>query len=310
MVRLSRFGTSRLRLVAGAVLACIWTQPVFAQVYEAVGTRAQGMAGAFVAVADDATATWWNPAGLATGAFFNGIVERRSGQEGDGNWGTSVALPSLGISYYRVSIPQGADSSSTAHTSANRQDGRTGDVRSHPNVLNQVGVTLGQSLGDHFVVGSTISLVWADQTRGDVDVGAMGRFGPARLAIVVKHLGAPDLTSSGEPFELDRQVRAGVAFTSEGRVGLSMTGAVDADLTKTSTVAGDERHLAGGVEVWIHRRLGVRGGASVNTVGSARPSFSAGGSVAFASGVYADGQITRGDDEVLRGWGLGLRVTF
>src|SRR2546428_575593 len=29
-----------------------------------VGARAVGMGGAFVAVADDATAPWWNPAGL------------------------------------------------------------------------------------------------------------------------------------------------------------------------------------------------------------------------------------------------------
>ncbi len=298
-----------LRFVAGAVLASVWTPPVFAQVYESVGTRAQGMAGAFVAVADDATAIWWNPAGLATGAFFNAIVEHRGGQEGgDGNWGASVALPSLGLGYYRLSIPQRVDSRSTAPTSANRQDERTGEVPSHPNVLNQFGVTVGQSLGDHLVVASTISLVWADQARGDVDVGAMGRLGPARLAIVVKHLGAPDLTSSGEPYELDRQVRAGVAITSEGRV--SMTGAVDADLTTTSTAAGDERHLAGGLEVWIRRGLGVRGGASVNTVGDVRPSFSAGGSVAFASGVYAEGQITRGDDEMLKSWSLGLKVTF
>ena len=35
--------------------------PCRAQIYETVGTRAQGMAGAFVAVADDATAVWWNP---------------------------------------------------------------------------------------------------------------------------------------------------------------------------------------------------------------------------------------------------------
>ena len=47
-------------------------RPVSAQIYETVGIRAQGMAGAFVAVADDSTATWWNPAGLATGAYFSG----------------------------------------------------------------------------------------------------------------------------------------------------------------------------------------------------------------------------------------------
>ena len=29
------------------------------------------MGGAFVAVADDSTATWWNPAGQAAGAFFD-----------------------------------------------------------------------------------------------------------------------------------------------------------------------------------------------------------------------------------------------
>ena len=43
--------------------------------YEIVGTRAQGMAGAFVAVADDATATWWNPAGIATGALLGVSME-------------------------------------------------------------------------------------------------------------------------------------------------------------------------------------------------------------------------------------------
>src|SRR3977135_374662 len=92
-----------------------------AQRYEDIGVRAQGMAGAFVAVADDATATWWNPAGLATGAFFNGIVEYDSLQEprrgGDPvgapppGWrshagGVAVAFPALGLSYYRLNISE------------------------------------------------------------------------------------------------------------------------------------------------------------------------------------------------------------
>ncbi|PWT84196.1 MAG: hypothetical protein C5B57_05305, partial [Blastocatellia bacterium] len=56
-------------------LATIAPSAARAQVYETAGIRAQGLGGAFVAVADDATATWWNPAGLASGAFFNGVFE-------------------------------------------------------------------------------------------------------------------------------------------------------------------------------------------------------------------------------------------
>src|SRR5258706_518645 len=84
-----------------------------AQRYEDIGVRAQGMAGAFVAVADDATATWWNPAGLATGAFFSGVLEYDSLREprkgGDPAGaplpdrshagGVAVAFPALGLSY-------------------------------------------------------------------------------------------------------------------------------------------------------------------------------------------------------------------
>src|SRR5689334_2120727 len=52
-----------------AAMLVVSTRPARAQLFEAVGTRAQGLGGAFVAVADDATASWWNPAGLATGAY-------------------------------------------------------------------------------------------------------------------------------------------------------------------------------------------------------------------------------------------------
>ena len=49
--------------------------PLAAQTPDAIGVRAQGMGSAFTAVADDATASWWNPAGMAGGAYFNALVE-------------------------------------------------------------------------------------------------------------------------------------------------------------------------------------------------------------------------------------------
>jgi len=51
------------------------------------GTRALGMGGAFSAVADDATAAWWNPAGLssllADGVIGRCVVFERTGLIGD-----------------------------------------------------------------------------------------------------------------------------------------------------------------------------------------------------------------------------------
>src|SRR5438128_6478424 len=88
-----------------------------AQHYEDIGTRAQGMAGAFVAVADDATATWWNPAGLASGAYLSAVIERSTLREpatipsvGPADEtrvsGFSLAFPALGLSYYRFRISE------------------------------------------------------------------------------------------------------------------------------------------------------------------------------------------------------------
>ena len=90
-----------LQLPLLAFLLVMAAAPVRAQQYESVGIRAQGMAGAFVAVADDATASWWNPAGLATSlSFADVIVEAGDG----GHWGIALGFPSLGLSYYRLNI--------------------------------------------------------------------------------------------------------------------------------------------------------------------------------------------------------------
>jgi hypothetical protein len=87
--------------------------------------------------------------------------------------------------------------------------------------------------------------------------------------------------------------------------------ALDADLTRTPTAVGDERHVATGAEAWmLRRRIALRGGLSWSTVGEARLAFAAGGSVALLRWLYVDGEATIGNDQARQGWGLGTRVTF
>ena len=86
--------------------------PASAQRFEVLGTRAAGMGGAFVAVADDATAVYWNPAGLALGgSYFSLVLDNNLGKaepEDIGQAGRQsasiIALTTLpvGLSYYRL----------------------------------------------------------------------------------------------------------------------------------------------------------------------------------------------------------------
>ena len=58
---------SRLFGAIGTVIGLL-AEPAAAQSFGDVGTRAAGMGGAFVGVADDASAIYWNPGALATGS--------------------------------------------------------------------------------------------------------------------------------------------------------------------------------------------------------------------------------------------------
>lgn len=334
--------------LAGAVLLICWSaRPAPAQIYEAVGIRAQGMAGAFVAVADDATATWWNPAGLAGGAYFSSIVEYGTSQDprrptdagglATPAWRSStraiaVAYPALGLSYYRLRVSEIRPLAPTAAAIPDRQDQGRAPALMTSLVLQQLGATFGQSIGEHLVVGTTLKLVRGGfaaasttgvdasldrvseldggaTTHADIDVGAMVAFGRARVGAAVKNLRQPGFAFGAARVDLRRQARVGFAAASAGRTALTI--AVDADLTRTATATGDARHVAAGAEAWpIPKRIGVRGGLSANTVGATRLAPSGGISVAVRSGLYLDAAATLGTERARKGWGLDLRLTF
>jgi hypothetical protein len=291
--------------VAAAVLLVLSPGTGRAQIFETIGIRAQGMSGAFVAVSDDATTTWWNPAGLASGGFFNAILEFDRVEDPAGTRARAFALtvPSLGISYYRLSLSGMRPSDPTASEAMIRED---------EGALNQFGATVGQSVGSHLIVASTLKLVNAlGETNGDLDLGLMATIGRVRLGLAARNLRTPEFSDGEERLELSRQVRTGASFTAGSAARAELVVAVDTDLTTTSTAFGDARHLAAGVETRLaNRALGLRAGVGVNTVGEPRRSGSVGASLAIRSGLFADAQLTRGADEARNGWGFAIRVTY
>src|SRR5262249_25738365 len=152
---------------------------------------------------------------------------------GDGTVGVAVGLLPLGLSYYHYLLPQTHLLRSTGTSTVDRQDPGKAGTPVPPTAGNQVGVTVDQPFGALLVGGSTVSLLQADVTRGDVDVGAMALFGSVRAAIVMKHVGEPDVIGGDDPGELQRQVRIGFAYVPLPRDGRAINISLDADLTTT-----------------------------------------------------------------------------
>jgi hypothetical protein len=317
--------------------------PAFAQIYETIGTRAQGMGGAFTAVSDDATATWWNPAGIAV-TYFSTVIDRSEVTEpaeapGSGPaWRSrtqtyATAFPALGLSYYRLRISEIEPLLTTADGQPGRQDGGGAGTSLRSLVTHQFGATVGQSVGNHLVIASTMRLVRAGvangsvssggfdaaddldvplETSGDLDIGALAMAGPVRIGVSVKHVNEPDFGDDADRFVMKRQARVGFAWVAgQARSPVTLTAAADADLTKTPTIFGDARHVAAGAEVLLRgQQLAVRAGVSANTVGDLTSSTSAGVSIGVSRGLYLDGAATFGSDRSRKGWAIGLRLTI
>jgi hypothetical protein len=246
-----------------------------------------------------------------------------------------VSYPALALSYYRLRVSEIAPILPTADELAGRQDQEPARVALHTLALSQFGITVGQSLGEHLVLASTVKLVRAgsasssgesgddrlsdasdldteSDSKTDIDLGAMVAFGAVRFGVTVKHLFEPEFDEGGTAFELKRQARAGVAWLSEARGPFDgLTAALDVDLTKTPTIAGDVRYVAAGLETWFKgRRIGVRSGLSVDTAGPVTTTGAIGGTFGGWYGLFLNGAFMFGSDEARNGWSTSLSVTF
>lgn len=339
---------AKLATITAATSTVLFICAPSASAQDGPGTRAAGMGGAFVAVADDASAVYWNPAGLATGPILNvqvdfGATDLTPGDPADpgavGGSGSTrliaLGLMPLGVSYYRLNNLHVAAPSPAVLDGDDREDQRLPAVRL---TTSHFGLTLLQSVGGGVAVGTTLKLVrgyfasgvvpvggWGDvldraddlegdaRTRADLDVGAMFDAGQVRLGLVARNLREPSFAPDGvdeDAARLEREVRVGAAWGS-GWPGISpLIVSFDADLTRVPDIDGERRDVAAGAEMWwLRRRLGVRGGWRASTVGDARPSGAAGISIAVSANVFVDAHIARGRND-RQSWSLGGRFTY
>jgi len=332
-----------LRYLSIALTLLGTVSPAAAQTFEVVGTRAAGMGGAFVAVADDASATYWNPGGLALGRMFSAVFDRSVTDQKAGtlddrsrhDTGSLIGLgmPALGFAHYQLrttavtpagtmlaGFPQGAETPVRM-------------VRLDKLTTYHTGVTLVQSLFQGVAIGTTLKVVHGDvatamvpdgnrnerlddasnlSTEGtdkfDADLGIMAGGGHLKMGLTIRNLTEPSFTVTGssDRLRLQRQARAGVAVS----VAEGWAVAGDFDLTKNGPEDAPFRAFAAGTEGHLTHKVFVRSGFRLSTTGKARPSVSAGGSYSVLSAVLIDGQATWGGDNADHGWGIAARVVY
>jgi hypothetical protein len=262
---------------------------------ESVGARAQGMAGAFVAVADDASAPYWNPAGLATGSPVAGIIDWTKFQSGNRRsfFGSAGAWP-LGLSVVRQRAELDTKTFSTT----------------------QYGVNLLQTLVEGLVVGANLKLVRGtieessahSSTAFDLDAGVMADFDKLRLGLTMKNLRQPGFTNAaGIATHLAREIRAGLAVLPRDGVTL----ALDLDLDTVGLWDGPRRGMAIGGETRVSARLAARGGVRWDLEDDLhRPAYSAGASVKLSASAWLDAHYTYSENRRERAYGLALRAGY
>ena len=300
------------------VIVLAIASPVSAQTFETTGARALGMGGAFVAVADDASAVWWNPAGLATGPFFSLAIEHsRFEQRRPFGFGEAPVERSsffIGV----ASLPLGLSYVKTGErfmVSGPADEPIARELRTH-----QIGATVLQSLSDAIVVGATLKYVHGIvasapvgaplEGKGghafDADLSVMATSGPVKAGLTVRNIFSPEFEAEdGSTQELPLLARAGVSYLATP----ALTFAADVDLKAAQSGADRRRMVAFGGEYRLSR-ASVRAGARFDTIGSINALATVGGSYAVRNGIWVDVWAATGKRDADRGWGLAGRFTY
>ena len=297
--------------------------------FEAVGSRALGMGGAFIAVADDPSAVFWNPAGLAGGQPAGATIEwvrfRFGNQDATpsaGPWRQSSKFVSLGTWPIGLSYANFSD--------ARLVTAQDGSLQAQRFSTKHIGATVLQTLVPGVVVGATLKYVRGTVATGpalettvgealdsagdtdgrssgtfDIDAGLMLDGRVFRLGWTMRNLRSPKFEGmAGNAMQLKRQSRVGLSILP----GSGVIFAVDLDVDTADLPSGRRRNLAAGAEFLVSPAFAVRGGARWNLKGTRTAVGSVGASLALTPGTWLDGHFTHGRSRGEQGFGFALRT--
>lgn len=267
------------------------------------GARAEAMGGAFTAIANDAYAVNWNPAGLAQISRLNLAVDYLRFIEDINTQYASFILPlnrvngSLGVSATYVDLG-----------SIDRRDANNAVVSGDTDIRGYSGnISWGQAIGDRFALGGGVKYIGQDlagETGSGLagDIGALFFLVPDRFSVgaAVQNLGAKIKTGT-EKEDIPLTMRGGVAFYVIPR---ELVLAVDAEKERDTDLT-----LRGGAEYTYAQRFIIRAGY--------RDTHEAGGGLSAGAGfiwrVKREGATDffgREDKEASDGEGLEIRIDY
>ncbi|MCE9626878.1 MAG: PorV/PorQ family protein [Candidatus Eisenbacteria bacterium] len=229
-----------------------------------VGARAAGMGGAYVAMADDATAVFWNAAGIAR-------VEADKSQLSlnHANWPAELSYDQVGYVFHMKKIPGAFAVHARALTMAPMEEttafqplgtGKTFDAG-----MMSAGITYARSFTDKFSAGVTVNTIHTgladlSQQTFAVDIGTLYDVGAAgmKIGMAIQNIG------SQEKF-IEREARIPSIF----RVGTTATLLSGADQKLTGSFEfshppDNSERVNLGAEYAFHQYLFLRGGYAFN----------------------------------------------